>query len=128
MENSMIKTPIGEIILNINEKKTQYVAKELHPSFRKFKVDKRYQIELEIDKLRKNTTVELYWSDTIKVQCQNCRKCKENGNEKVRSKIQRGSIEAVGRHRTQEGMRTAQPELRNPVGGEKAAGQEKQGR
>jgi hypothetical protein len=27
------------------------------------------------------------WSDTIKVQCQNCRKCKENGNEKVRSKI-----------------------------------------
>jgi len=61
----MIKTPIGEIILNINEKKKQYVAKELHPSFRKFKVDKRYQIELEIDKLRKNSTVELYINTDI---------------------------------------------------------------
>ena len=40
-----------------------------------------------------------FWSDTIKVQCLNCRKRKENGNEKVRSNFQRRGIEALGRHR-----------------------------
>ena len=47
------------------------------------------------------------WSDIIKVQCLNCRKSKENGNEKVRSKFQGRGFEALGRHRSQESMRTA---------------------
>ena len=40
-----------------------------------------------IDILKKgeniNTPAEEQWSDTIKVQCLNCRKTKEYGNEKV---------------------------------------------
>ena len=47
------------------------------------------------------------WSDTIKVQCLNCRKSKENGNEKVRSKFQGRGFEALGRHWNQESLRAA---------------------
>ena len=47
------------------------------------------------------------WSDTIKVQCLNCRKTKEYGNEKVRSKFQGRGIKALRRHWNQEGLRTA---------------------
>ena len=47
------------------------------------------------------------WSDTIKVQCLNCRKTKEYCNEKVRSKFQGRGIKALRRHWNQEGLRTA---------------------
>lgn len=47
------------------------------------------------------------WSDTIKVQCLNCRKTKEYCNEKVRSKFQGRGIKAFRRHWNQEGLRTA---------------------
>ena len=55
-----------------------------------------------------NDTIEVQvWSDTIKVQCLNCRKTKEYGNEKVRSKFQGRGIKALRRHWNQEGLRTA---------------------
>ena len=47
------------------------------------------------------------WSDTIKVQCLNCRKTKEYGNEKVRSKFQGRGIKTLRQHWNQEGLRTA---------------------
>ena len=47
------------------------------------------------------------WSDTVKVQCLNCRKTKEYCNEKVRSKFQGRGIKALRRHWNQEGLRTA---------------------
>lgn len=75
------------------------------PEYKNEKPVNSYYFVNELSKLAPDTAN--IWSDTIKVQCLNCRKTKEYGNEKVRSKFQGRGIKALRRHWNQEGLRTA---------------------
>lgn len=69
-------------------------------------MNKKYAIETNVEDFDLSIN-DVDWTNIIKVQYLNCRKSKENDNEKVRSKFQKRGIEALGRHWCQESMRTA---------------------
>ena len=85
----------------------RYARYKSHGSVREiFDWDEMCRVELPVPDIKEQQKI-VDWSDTIKVQCLNCRKTKEYCNEKVRSKFQGRGIKALRRHWNQEGLRTA---------------------